>query len=306
MKLLDAIAKLSPTTNISSQIPAYLYGAFRRKSISFSNGLTDEKTIVYWFQSRSFTIDLRLNAHDFTPIQDRQGWIGQTLWDERSKLLSWEVKEYANYQNHLQWPEPAKLHAIGNCLLEFSPSNAYVEDWRQQVHSGLYIGLRLQSARDKHSGEILQMDGGIIICDNHIAFARSRLPEQQARVKQLDFGQFNQFSDQDQSDIESFEVSIGTTLDQKAYTTHPKTPNTQRGLNTNELNTFELNHFEVLDQSTLSQSTVLEGRHIEMIYGVDIYRPEFHFSQSTETTQDAKDWLIAEQAHLMQHTQAVY
>ncbi|MEG2269516.1 MAG: hypothetical protein RSC68_35015, partial [Acinetobacter sp.] len=164
MNLFEVIKTLKPTTPQPEIIPGFLYGAFRRKSISFYNGLTDENTIVYWFQSHSFTIDLRLKSQTGTAVQERQGWIGNTFWDNASQLLSWDVKDYANYQNHVQWPEPARLHAIGNCILEFSPSNVYVEDWRQQVQHGLFLGLRLQSALDVQSGQELEMDGGLIIC----------------------------------------------------------------------------------------------------------------------------------------------
>ena len=46
-----------------------------------------------------------------------------------------------------QWPEPpATLHSIGSCILEFSPSNAYVEDWRQQTRYRFILGLRLVKA----------------------------------------------------------------------------------------------------------------------------------------------------------------
>jgi hypothetical protein len=78
MNLLEAIKKLTPTTTQPEVVPSFLYGAFRRKSISFFNGLTDQNTIVYWFQSRSFTIDLRLKSQNDTPVTERQGWIGNT------------------------------------------------------------------------------------------------------------------------------------------------------------------------------------------------------------------------------------
>ncbi len=99
---------------------------------------------MYWFQSKSFTIDLRLKSVTDTPIVERQAWVGYTHSDAQNASLSWELS--SNYQNHTQWPEPATLHTIGNCILEFSPSNAYVEDWRQQASTGLFLGLRLVKA----------------------------------------------------------------------------------------------------------------------------------------------------------------
>ena len=112
--------------------PAYYLGIywvlFAVRVLLFSNGLTDENTLVYWFQSKTFTIDLRLKDPISTPVLERQGWVGDTIWDAQNQLLSWNVS--SNYQNHVQWPEPAKLYSIGNAILEFSPSHAYVEDWR--------------------------------------------------------------------------------------------------------------------------------------------------------------------------------
>ena len=180
MNLVLLLEQLQPTTLSDIELPQYLMGSFRRKSITFFNGMTDEKTIVYWFQSKSFSIDLRLVDGNNTSIYQRQGWIGDTIWDAKTELLSWHIKH--NYQNHVQWPEPAKLYQIGNCILEFSPSNAYVEDWRQQANKGLFLGLRLFQMQHLASQEIITMDGGLIITDQQIAYAQSRLPYHQQQI----------------------------------------------------------------------------------------------------------------------------
>jgi len=288
MNLFEVIKTLKPTIPQPEIIPGFLYGAFRRKSISFYNGLTDENTIVYWFQSRSFTIDLRLKSQTGTAVQERQGWIGNTLWDSASQLLSWEVKDYANYQNHVQWPEPARLHAIGNCILEFSPSNVYVEDWRRQVQHGLFLGLRLQSALDVQSGQTLEMDGGLIICADHIAYALTRLPEVQSVVAQMELKAVDPTVF---ALVESFEVSIGTDGQAKTYST--------RSSETGKA--FNLENFEVLNESRLLQHVILDGRDIELIFELDIYQPDYQFQYATPTTTQAESWLKSEQDHLMQH-----
>ena len=290
MNLFEVIKTLKPTTPQPEIIPGFLYGAFRRKSISFYNGLTDENTIVYWFQSHSFTIDLRLKSQTGTAVQERQGWIGNTLWDSASQLLSCEVKDYANYQNHVQWPEPARLHAIGNCILEFSPSNVYVEDWRQQVQHGLFLGLRLQSALDVQSGQTLEMDGGLIICADHIAYALTRLPEVQSAVAQMDFKAVDPTVF---TLLESFEVSISIDGQAKTYST--------RSSETGKL--FNLENFEVLDETRLVQHVILDGRDIDLIFELDIYQPDYQFQYTTPTTTQAEIWLKSEQDHLMQHAE---
>lgn len=292
MNLLEAIKTLTPTTAQPEVVSSFLYGAFRRKSISFFNGLTDQNTIVYWFQSRSFTIDLRLKSQNDTPVTERQGWIGNTVWDDAMQLLSWEVEDYANYQNHVQWPEPAKLHAIGNCILEFSPSNVYVEDWRQQVKKGLFLGLRLESAVDVQSGAKLEMDGGLIICDDHIAYALTRLPEMQSQVAELDI----KSADTTSFDLlQSFEVSIGTQGLSKTYST--RTGETG--------NAFDLDNFEILDATRLVQHVVLDGRAIDLIFKIDIYQHEYEFQHRTSTTAEAAQWMSAEQNHLLHHAERV-
>jgi len=292
MNLFEVIKTLKPTIPQPEIIPEFLYGAFRRKSISFYNGLTDENTIVYWFQSRSFTIDLRLKSQIETAVQERQGWIGNTIWDSTNQLLSWEVKDYANYQNHVQWPEPARLHAIGNCILEFSPSNVYVEDWRQQVQHGLFLGLRLQSALDVQSGQTLEMDGGLIICADHIAYALTRLPEVQSAVAQMDFKAVDPTVF---TLLESFEVSISIDGQSKTYSTR-----------SNETGkAFNLENFEVLDETRLVQHVILDGRDIDLIFELDIYQPDYQFQYTTPTTTQAEIWLKSEQDHLMQHAERV-
>ncbi|HAY5018507.1 TPA: hypothetical protein J0A02_005140, partial [Escherichia coli] len=244
------------------------------------------------FQSHSFTIDLRLKSQTGTAVQERQGWIGNTFWDNASQLLSWDVKDYANYQNHVQWPEPAKLHAIGNCILEFSPSNVYVEDWRQQVQHGLFLGLRLQSAFDVQSGHTLEMDSGLIICGDHMAYALTRLPEVQSTVAQMDFKAVDPTVF---TLLESFEVSISIDGQSKTYSTR-----------SNETGkAFNLENFEVLDETRLVQHVILDGRDIDLIFELDIYQPDYQFQYTTLTTTQAEIWLKSEQDHLMQHAERV-
>ena len=293
MNLFQLLDMLSPTLDQPEVIPAFLYGAFRRKSISFYNGLTDENTIVYWFQSRSFTIDLRLKSQNDTWVHERQGWIGNTVWNYSTQLLSWEVEDYANYQNHVQWPEPAQLHAIGNCILEFSPSNVYVEDWRQQVNQGLFLGLRLKSAVDVTTGQILKMDGGLIICGAHIAYALSRLPASQAVVSNLDFSNLNTTAS---AAVESFEVSVSTDGLMKTYSTsahesgHP----------------FNFDDFDLVSETELVQHVILEGRKVDLSFEVDMLQPDYAFQYQTETSAESQNWLQSEQHHLMHHTKAVF
>src|SRR5690606_1751457 len=124
--------------------------------ISFADGSSDTDTQVFWLQSRNFSIDLRLPMHaalitqakpwqdysaaELAVLANHEGWVAQSIWD--GQRLSWH--EPTSLQLHNRWPEPALLQRVGNCMMEFADSNAYVEDWRLQPSTpGPLIGLRL-------------------------------------------------------------------------------------------------------------------------------------------------------------------
>ena len=293
MNLFETLSQLKPITAASGSVPTYLMGAFRRKSISFYNGLTDENTIVYWFQSKSFTIDLRLKSAAATPIVERQAWVGYTHWDTQTASLSWELS--SNYQNHTQWPEPATLHTIGNCILEFSPSNAYVEDWRQQASMGLFLGLRLVKAVHVSTQQEISLDGGLIICGEHMAYAQSRLPHIQQNVDALGVLSYVEQSPSDLNQIESYEVSVSTQDQLIQYSSC--TQMTQQQL--------ILDGFEVVDTKTLIQRKLIGGEAYQLVFVVDVYEPEYTFQNVTPTTADSRHWLKQEQHHLMHHATVV-
>ncbi|KAB1857769.1 hypothetical protein F4W09_03220 [Acinetobacter tandoii] len=300
MNLIDLCADLStkllPTDISTVELPLELLGAFRRKSISFYNGQTDEKTIVYWFQSKSFTIDLRLKDIELTPVLQRQGWLGQTLWNKQQQVLSWQVDSNSNYQNHIQWPEPATLHCIGNCILEFSPSNAYVEDWRQQANQGLYLGLRLEKAIHLESNTPVQLDAGLIICGDLVAYAQSRLPQNQQAIQP-----FGNLIEAHQAgihleQINQFEVSVGSLSSSVQFSTQ----------NYRLQQPFSLEDFEYIGENQLKQVKEIEGETYTLYFKVDIYLPHYQFQTQTSTTAASQTWLTQEAEHLLHHAQATY
>ena len=141
----------------------------------FGNGLTDTKTQVYWLQSRNFTIDLRLpmeselvaaksladhTEQELQQLADYETFSATTDWN--GEMLNWRDAD-ASLQIHNRWTEPATLKRVGNCMIEFCPSDAYIKDWRlQPSNSGVQIGLRLIGERDLASGVVTYKDGGLI------------------------------------------------------------------------------------------------------------------------------------------------
>ncbi|MFC3902767.1 hypothetical protein SAMN05421749_11043 [Acinetobacter marinus] len=296
--LLDLCAQLPISQIEDVQFPNYLLGCFRRKSISFFNGLTDEETIVYWFQSRTFSIDLRLSDGQDTPICERQAWIGDTLWDDQQQLLSWHIDQ--GYQTRTQWPEPAKLYPIGNAVLEFSPSNAYVEDWRQQIKTTQpvsLLGLRLKYVKHVETGVQHMMDGGLIVCGDTLVFCRSRLPDQQQKCAQYsDLQLALNAGNLSEQDINSYLLSIALQDGSIAHSTQDQ----QVG------QSIALDHFELLDTGMLKQHSEIAGIAYDFYFELDLYLPVFHPLQSTTTTAQTERWMDQEQLHLRHHATVVH
>ena len=290
MRLADLPHALPPVVPAQPAFPRRLLGAFRRKSITFCTGVTDEATVVYWFQSRSFTLDLRLPDGAATSVSDRQGWVGDTLWDEERQQMSWSIAR--SYQPRNQWPEPAELRFMGNSVLEFAPSGAYVEDWRQQSFRGPLLGLRLLSLHDEDMGQDLPMDGGLIIAGNHVAYAQSRLPRLDAALRNA-AGLGQALTDRllTPEEIESYEVSVA--LDGRTIT-----HSTQGGRVGRQIasGTFALQP----DGSVLLSRRV-GGRRCRLRFAIDIHLPDFTFDRQTEGASRTAEWMEKERSHLFRH-----
>jgi hypothetical protein len=270
--------------------PRNLLGLFRRKSISFCTGFTDETTVVYWMQSKTFSIDLRLPEAAATLLTERQGWVGDTLWDEATRELSWKIAR--SYQPSNQWPEPARLNFIGNCVLEFAPSGAYVEDWRQKSSSGPYLGLRLVSMLNETTGQELPIDGGFVIAGEHAAFAQSRLPEIDnalQRAASLDEALADAIATEAQ--IESYEVSVAIDGHAVTYSTQP-----------NRLGeTIGPGDFSIRSDGKVAQERFVGGDLCVLVYEIDVFEPDFKFDNQTPSTLEASEWMEVERRHLARH-----
>ncbi|WP_022678420.1 hypothetical protein [Novosphingobium sp. B-7] len=287
MKVADLLAALPPRPLGAVPFPRHLLGAFRRKSITFCTGLTDEVTPVYWFQSRSFTLDLRLPGRDDTALTARQGWVGDTLWDAQRGEMSWSVAR--SYQPRNQWPEPARLAFIGNSVLEFAPSGAYVEDWRQLAAPGPLLGLRLHLLREHATGTDHAMDGGLIVAGAHMALARSRLPAIDAALAttpSLDHALAQGIISAAQ--IASYEVSVA--LD-GAHVTHTTIP-ARHGKRLLQ------GDFAIEADGQVHQHCTIDSMACTLVYSLDVHEPVFAFVTQTPTTSGGQAWLEAEREHL--------
>lgn len=326
MHLLELVAlpdikpSFQATELCNSSVPDWMLGTFKRRSISFANGLTDTDTLVFWLQSRNFSIDLRLptleqqlpalpiDALDFDQLQtlaQHQGWFAQSCWDQHSRQLSWQ--EAVSLQLHNQWPEPAILSRIGNCMMEFAPSNVYVEDWRlQNQQSGPLIGLRLLAEYNLISGEIQHQGGGLIINGNFAGLVLGRAPDitRQLQQQQLSLPQLVQQHHHDPAFLKAlfdFETSLATgSLEQGfqiQFSTQPLRQ--QQAL-------CPLDGFESLGNHKLRQKLLVNGQPCERIYCIDVLETNVSYSLLTATTPSAQQWQADEHDWLDRYTQIAY
>ncbi len=298
----------------AQSVPEWMLGCFRRRSISFANGETDRSTIVYWFQSRTFTIDLRLpiaeeqapalelshySQEQLNVLANYEGWVADSQWD--GAQMSWQNE--TSLQVHNRWPEPAELHRIGNCMIEFAPSGAYVEDWRSQLNeTGPLIGLRLIEESSPVTGQRFHRGGGLIVCGNHAALVLGRsealepetgaLPELVAepgtdsvRLQQL----FN------------FETSVAQgSLDTGYTVVHSTCPERvgQALLN--------LDGFEWLSESQrFRQIVTIDGQLRERLFELDCADRYVNFSSATDTSAEVDAWFEKEAETLTRYTEVV-
>jgi hypothetical protein len=150
MKLFD-LCHEHPSVPDQS-VPGWTLGCFRRSSISFFSGESDHSTLVLWLQSCGLTADLRLDPdrpklrtreelfdlslEALTRLAAAEGGLSPSRFTpsegaqdaELSGVMTW--LDWTAFQTHAKWPEPGLLRRVGDCLIEFAPSGAYVEDWR--------------------------------------------------------------------------------------------------------------------------------------------------------------------------------
>jgi len=305
MNLLDLAAAYP--RRAEGGVPAWMLGHFRRRSITFADGRSDTHTQVHWLQSRGFTIDLRLPAMPPVAVRpwqaygdealrvlaNHEGWMADSLWDGQS--LGWQGG--VSLQTHNRWPEPALLQRVGNCMIEFAPSGAYVEDWRLQSTGGPLIGLRLVEERDTERGELLHRGGGLIVCGTHAGWVHGRpqaLPDSplglRERVAQAlgDGAALAALFD--------FETSLALGDARTGYRVELSTVPGRIG------QALVLDGFERLADGRLRQSLETpDGQARVRMFEVDTLEPDWQPVLATPVTTQADAWRVAEGETLGRH-----
>lgn len=309
MNLLDLVNR--HPFRPDSSVPEWMLGYFRRRTISFADGQTDAQTLVCWFQSRNFTIDLRLPVEaDLVParalayyspaellvLANHEGWEALSHWD--GSRLSWHGG--TSLQLHNRWPEPALLSRIGNCMIEFAPSGAYVEDWRLQPSSpGALIGLRLIEEREQHSGKVLHRGGGLIVCGDYAALVlgrpeslvddgttlRERVADAAGDIQRLEA-------------LLDFETSVARGSLDSGFTVLHSTRPERVGQQLLTLDGFEY----LPDAQQVRQVFERNGVACVRLFTIDTLEPTLCYPQATGFTPDAAAWYDAESPTLARYS----
>lgn len=171
---LDELAAAQPYAR-PLKVPDWTLGCWRRRSITFADGAYDDTTEVWWLQSRGLTGDIRIPAtrpdlshragldactrEELACLGGSEGGVADTHWD--GALMRWT--DWSAFQPLNNWPEPGDLRRVGECMIEFAPSGAYVEDWRfQSSGASLRVGLRLVGVA-VGDGPISRRAGGLVV-----------------------------------------------------------------------------------------------------------------------------------------------
>ena len=138
-------------------MPDLLYGCWKRSWIELSDGSIDDSSRVYWLQTPSRMVDVRVAA-DRPALADRTGLHDCTIDElrsiarsdsssgytecgpvtldaggQRTATASWHTRGHGvNFQPVSAFPEPGLMSWSddGTVMVERAPSGAYVEQWQ--------------------------------------------------------------------------------------------------------------------------------------------------------------------------------
>lgn len=277
-------------------VPAWMLGMYRRRTIAFANGMSDSQTRVFWLQSAGLTIDLRLPlvnqqklvADAPMDVADYEAWYAHSVWSDTE--LRWRAG--ISFQERNRWPEAAHLQRVGNCMMEFAPSGVYVEDWRLQNKgkAGALIGLELVSETDLTTHTTRIRKGALIIAGKYAGMVldypeviAQRAPEVIAQTTP--------------EKLLGFYAVIGETDSSGGYVVTHGLHATDVGNPVTSMEGFSLAE----EVGFIRQRLTENGREIERLYWVDVMQPLFDFDDTTPVGAEAEAWFHRENKTLSRY-----
>jgi hypothetical protein len=297
---LQELSQLACSLSAESA-PDWLLGCFQRRSITFYTGACDTTTRVYWLQARGLSADFRVQpseSHsDFAWSQKDQignfeGGIGRTAWSGHTmKWFGW-----TSFQLHDKWCEPGVLKRVGDCVIEFAPSGAYVEDWRlQPSRPGPVVALRMVREWDVKVGAATHSGGGLIVCGDHAALVRGRTRNLHGLGRLSDVARDAPHDSELRRDLFAFEASYAIREGSSDYKILLSTNPSLIGKTLPVLDGFS---YDVKTQ-LVTQRVRQGGTTLERLFSIDTLEPEVSFSSATSVNAEAEEWLHRESDTLL-------
>lgn len=315
-ELLEQYAVAANRQTAEQSVPQWMLGCFKRRSISFANGLTDTQTQVFWLQGRNLTIDLRLpvaaeqvtkkawqecTSEELAQLANYEGWSADSRWQHEQ--LSWSGG--VSLQIHNRWPEPAKLYRVGDCMMEFAPSGAYVEDWRLQSYlPGPLVSLRLIEERDLGSGRLRHLGGALIITGNWAGLVLGRAQAIGADTSKQQIRDRLSLAGDDvasNAQLFNFETSVAQGSLDDGFITLFSTQFSRLGEPLFSLEGFSF------DQQTnqIVQHVTHKNTRIERRFAIDSLEQHFPFTRTSPWPSEAQVWFEQERQTLSRYLQTV-
>lgn len=294
-------------------VPDWMVGCFKRRSITFANAKTDNKTHVFWLQGRNITIDCRLpidteivkkssweecRSEELRQLANYEGWSANCQWNTEMNQLSWS--DGASFQIHNRWPEPAQLTRVGDCMIELSPKLSYVEDWRILNRlTGPLISLSLLDEVNTTTGNVRHKGGALIIVGEWAGLVLGRptpleLTRNHHQLRdEVSLSSEPLFLDQ----IFNFETSIAKGNINEGFSICYSTQFRRM-----YKLLFDLNNFEFDPVTKEVTQYFNEGNDtIKRRFIIDAIEPEFKFSKNTQWHPESKAWFNVEEETLARY-----
>jgi len=234
------------------------------------------------------------SSQELKALAEVEGSFAETAWNGETMRWSSPVA----FQLHQKWPEPGLLRRIGDCMIEFAPSGAYVEDWRlQPSRPGIVVGLRLLREYNVNTGVVTHSGGGLIVCGDHAALVlgRPRTLPSCSRVSDL----IGDSTDSLSNDVFSFEASFAV-LD-SATRKFTITLSTNPGRGGEPLSVAE--GYSYNPETRLITQRFREGDNLfERLFLPDTLESSVTFSSATSVVSEAAEWLERESDTLLAGT----
>lgn len=297
---LDEIAARHPQPN-TLRVPAWALGCVQRRSITFATGIEDTQTRVFWVQAHGMTGDLRIHpdrphirAETSLATLDRktlsrlasiEGGVASTSWS--SPIMSWA--DWIGFQPYDKYPEPGVMHRIGDCMIEFAPSGAYVEDWRFLPSApGLLAGLHLVNETDTKDNSYPR-SGGLVVAGDHAIRSLGRNQELPHGTRCQDF--VANSSDPATALERVFQcVTDYLVRDGTTWTIAASTDPRREGLNVSLTGPLTCGN----EPGTLIETVHDTPGIAQRLWRIDSLEANMAFSQSTPLAADSLAWLNRE------------